>query len=331
MATFLVNDKMNPELAARVHASVTGRARKRAPQRRGTRRVLFLRLGVALALLTLVTSLVVSFRASRQELAAGRASLAARVAEHSSRLVPGSQGLAEQATAWLLKAAGPYEGDRVAPSLRQAGLESTLARGTLYVRAELDAVRQGQHLTRIAEDSFQDSLLLCLVSPPTSRSESALMKRVLVAQGGGAPLVQATRSAHRLHDALAAMTLLGEGWQQRITRASLARLEVLDALFDEDLLAQGVEAANARVLVYVLDEPKQPGTPTELDGATEHPVRVGIVDLDRSQLLLRARSRVDPEWVAESRRARFARALTDCRLAFDLRAAVRAGGTSPGE
>jgi DNA mismatch repair protein MutS2 len=55
---------------------------------------------------------------------------------------------------------------------------------------------------------------------------------------------------------------------------------------------------------------------------TYHQVRVAVVDLRAQRVLLRARKRVDPNWLAESTRSTFATAVDGCALAFDVRAAL---------
>jgi len=68
--------------------------------------------------------------------------------------------------------------------------------------------------------------------------------------------------------------------------------------------------------------------PTEL-GERAHHVRVGLVDLDKEELLLRLRRHVDPSWITPNVRAEYASGIDAGSLAGDVRAAVT-GQAVPG-
>jgi hypothetical protein len=70
-----------------------------------------------------------------------------------------------------------------------------------------------------------------------------------------------------------------------------------------------------------MDEPDEPG-PADLDGERPHHVRVGLFDLKSSAVVLRARKRVDPNWLAAATRSTYASAVDGCDLALDVRSAA---------
>ena len=88
-------------------------------------------------------------------------------------------------------------------------------------------------------------------------------------------------------------------------------------------------ALRARLLIAVLDEPKEGTGPTELDGEHAHHVRILLADLPTQKPLLRMRRPVDPSWITPGRRPRYARELDGCKLGLDLRDAVTAGPAPP--
>jgi hypothetical protein len=96
----------------------------------------------------------------------------------------------------------------------------------------------------------------------------------------------------------------------------------LRSAFDKAPLEAAIQAAKARLLVFVVDEPSPPGGPVELDGEKAHDVRVGVIDLTRDSPLLRLRKRVDPSWISAARRVDSANALDSCALALDVHESV---------
>jgi hypothetical protein len=67
-----------------------------------------------------------------------------------------------------------------------------------------------------------------------------------------------------------------------------------------------------------VDEPADGTGPADLDGERAHFVRVGLFDLTKSSVLLRARRRVDPGAWSNAARAEYSSGLDACALAFDL-------------
>ena len=89
--------------------------------------------------------------------------------------------------------------------------------------------------------------------------------------------------------------------------------------FDRAPIDHGKAAAAADLLIYLFDEPPEPGAAVELDGASKHEVHVGIVDIPSGKPLLRMKALLDPAWISEKNRTQLAAGFDGCRLAFDLR------------
>jgi hypothetical protein len=320
MGTFLTNPKMSPELRARIEASVRGQTTKKSPARRRPIQVFFLRLGVAMAAICLVSFVAIGVTHSRAELAEGRKNLVERVAKVDDRLTAADRELPVKVAAALLEASHSYPGDHVDGT---AGLQAMLKRPSVYVRADFEELTRGRAVSSIAEDSTKDALAFCLLSPPEGRDEEALLPKVYEAYRGAKTMAEVTSSLYRLHDALTGLRSLDQDWRMRAEDASnKSELRTLSATLDPKRLERAIPAAKAELLVYVMDEPKKPSTVTELDGASDHVIRMGIVDLNTDKVLVRYRARVDPSWVSEQRRTSYARGLCDCRFAHDLHESV---------
>ena len=80
-----------------------------------------------------------------------------------------------------------------------------------------------------------------------------------------------------------------------------------------------------------MDEPGEPGGPTELDGERAHAVRIGIVALGPAKVLLRMRKRVDPSWISTAKRPEYASGLDGCKLALDVYESVNDASSGKGE
>lgn len=323
MGTLLTNDKMSPELRARIEASVRGR-RGGAPQGGPPPRLrATLRLVMLVCIVGSVSLLGHRWQQQRDQVTEARARVHGELTRQLAQVPPGADQKLTRARTWLMRAASDDE-DFLAPSLQQQGaLSRTLSRGALYARGPLRAFRMGSRLTTAVEESVKDAFVTCLVAPPKARSEEALLPTVRAVYRGSGRLAKRTDEVYRLHDLVAAEPLLEEGWDRRILEAEdIAELHALRRKIEQADLGRAAAAARAELLIYVVDEPKKPGTPSELDGASDHMVRVGIVDLVADEVLLRRRQRVDPSWISEARRVDSARGLNGCRLAVDLRVAV---------
>jgi hypothetical protein len=318
VGTFLTNSKMSPELRARIEASVRGHAStSRSPTSLRLRSGL--RLLTALLVIGAVLGLLHQWQARKETLATMRSQLHE---EHERVVAPlaTTPALVASLRKQLAEASGDYPGD-----LRDRGLDEPnaladlLARPFVYARGPLGAFVD--RIDEAAAESTKDAFLTCLMDSPRSTAERDLVPAVERAYRGGAAVDEATPGAHRLHDLLASQRFLEPVWATRIEEAgSATELASLRDQLERAHLGRAARVAGAEILLYVIDEPTRPGTPTELDGASDHLVRVGIVEIASHKTLLRARRRVDPAWISEAKRIYLARGLLDCRLATDLRA-----------
>ena len=324
MPTFLTTPKMSRELAARVQASVNGRRATPGSRRRAPHLIVLVRLGVlVLSGVLLATVLYVRSR-EREARESERASLATDVARRRKALDPQDQrtlGLVED---WLVRAAGQYEGDLLTDSIRAPGALSELfSGGTIYVRGEQAAFRNAAAVSDASKSSSKDAFLLCLLAPPPERVEKALLVKVRIVYSPRGELEAATEHVRPLSDAVVGMPFLSASFAERVRQASeLSELQRLRRAFDKAPLDAAIQAAKARLLLFVVDEPSPPGGHVELDGEEEHDVRGGSIDLLGQSTLLRLRKHVDPAWISPARRVDSANALDACALALDVQRSV---------
>lgn len=334
MPTLLVNSKMGPGLAARVRASVCGTTaafrvvRGRARARRWAS---VLRFGVVLAAMAIVCVGSSVRRRARVRLERDRVDLVEEERRRETGFVPPDRARIAGVEAWVDRLAKRYEGDLIAPELRVSGAIGALRqRPGIYLHAPVTAFAGSGSIAAAAKTSFKDALLLCLLDPPSSRTEGALLGRVLVAYRGGWPVEQATSQVRLLEEAEAALPVLAGPWQRDVRNAqSVPELDALKQALRKAPVERGVKAAEAEVLVVALDEPGL-GGPTELDGERAHDVRLSIVDLVKSEVLLRTRRHVDPAWISASRRNQYATGLDECATAFDVLASTAVAGSATG-
>lgn len=317
MPTFLTNPRMNAALAERVRASVRqGRSRGRVG-RRWTAAFRFVAVsGIVLSLIALSALQ----RRDDAELERARQPLLETVSRARAQLSNDDMQTLARAVAVLLRAPGPYEGDRIGNEVRgTGGLAATLERPMIYVRAPLAAFAGEDALRQAANLSFPDAFVRCLVAPPRNRTEKALLEAIR----GGAEHPFPVAKVHRLHDLFAGIPLLGSSFKTSLKEAK--RLPDLSR-FEHDLhagkLDETTAAARARLLLFVSDEPSGTGGTTELDGERPHDVRVTLFDLEQKSALLRVRRHVDPSAFSDRARAWHAAALDACALSFDVREAV---------
>jgi hypothetical protein len=328
MPTFLTTATMDPALAARVEASVTGR-RPRLRAASGTRRI------VAVARFVLVLTVAFGIyvtvsgrRRQKEELDAARAALLDTVAAESASLGPDDLGAVTRIESWLVRQDGTYPEDVVADELRApGGLARALARPLVYVRGPLGAFAGTRALAEVSARSFKDPLLLCLLDPPPARLERTMLDPVRLAYTGGAAMEARSAHVRRVNDAVVGLPLLAPEWAARVRAAKDAReIARLRGELERGVVARAKQAARAEVLLAAIDEPGDPASdPTELDGERRHAVRVVLVDLGASKVLLRTRKIVDPAWISVAKRPVYAAGLDGCALAFDIHEEVRAG------
>jgi hypothetical protein len=323
MATFLTTSKMHPALVARIEASVRGRRREHTMKRAASlspRIVSLVRVVVVVLVGLGIYTVVMGRRRDRQELERTRAALLAAVRGQSSTLTPEDRNAVSRAESWLVELSGPHEGNFVAQDIRGSiDLKSTFSEPLVYVRGPSSAFKTPALIEHAASTSMKDALLLCLVDPPESRSEKALLEKVRIAYAGGLPMEERTSNARRLDDEVVGLPILLPQWQERVRAADDgAALAKLRRELDRAPLDRAKQAIRARHLLVAMDEPSDGGGPTELDGERAHHVRVMLVDLMMSKTLLRFRKLVDPSWISLAKKSDYAVGLDSCGLAYDV-------------
>ena len=321
MPTFLTTPKMSPELALRVQASVNGRRATPGGRRRAPHFIVLVRLSVLVLAGMLLATVIYIRNRDREERESERASLGASFTRRRAALEPQDHRTLALIESSVVRGAGEYEGDVVTDSLRAPGALSALfSGGTVYVRGEQAAFRNTAAVAEAAKNSSKDAFLLCLLDPPPERTEKALLVKARVAYAGRGDLEAATEHVRPLRDAVIGLPFLSTSFAERLrTAGELTELRRLHQAFDKAPLDAAIQAAKARLLVFVVDEPSAPGGPVELDGEKAHNVRVSVVDLISQSTLLRLRRHVDPSWISPARRADSANALDSCALALDVR------------
>lgn len=324
MPTFLTTHKMSPELAARIEASVRGH-RPGGGKPSAARLVGVLRLGAIALIVTITCWLFLQRRRAQQELEAERATLIDQVRRESGTVSRAEMELVTRVQTFVARSAGKYEGDSLAPELRgAAALAATLARPTVYFRGRLANVGSSVGFAESAAASFKDAFVLCLLAPPASRSEKALLAKARAAHAGDDRMSPAAH-VERLYDAIAGFPVLAPAWEARVAAAETrSELKKLQTIFRRSPLQAAKRAAKAQLLLFVLDEPGDRKGPTELDGERPHHVRVGLVEVATQKLLLRLRRHVDPGWISAAVRAEYASGIDSCSLALDVRSEASA-------
>ena len=321
MGTFLATSKMEPALIARIERSVGALARPARDKRIPTRlRTSLLRLAIAVGVTAIASTALIARHRYQKEVSRTRATLLDKVRAQNALVTPEERTFMARVEPWLIGLGAHYEGDFVTDELRPPkALDALLARPSVYVRGPVGAFRNSVSIAEAASASTRDSFLLCLIDPPASRAEKVVLSKVRAAYAGGA---SASEHARRLHQAEEGLKLLLSPWEERLHDArELRDLDRLQADLAQVPVEETKRAARAELLIAAMDEPDEAG-PADLDGERAHQVRIAVIELREAKVLLRARKRVDPNWLAATTRSNFASAVDGCALALDVRATV---------
>ncbi|MBX3201653.1 MAG: hypothetical protein KF894_26185 [Labilithrix sp.] len=329
MPTFLTTSRMDPALAARVEASVLGQRGTPRPRPRSSRRsrrvVSLLRVVIVLTVAAGIYNIVVGRRERARALEAARASLLEAARSEAEALSAEDHEALPRIQAAIAGVARAGGADFVADELLGPGaFAAALERPLVYVRGPSAALSDPAALAGVAGASTKDALLLCLLEPPASRTEKALLDKVRVAYAGGANLEGRTRNARRVDEILVGLPFLLPPWSDKVKAAgSSEEITRLRGELTRAPLSRAKEAMRAELVLVALDDPGDGAGPTELDGERAHPVRVALVDLAASRTLFHVRRVVDPSWITPPRRPTYASGLDACALAFDLHDEVK--------
>lgn len=319
MPTSLVNARMNPALAARVTASVTGQkpsAMGRASSSIVRRLVAWGRVVLVLALAVAGYLGVTTYQRVHRELDEKRTELLTAVANAQADVTAKDRGAIDRAIPLVNRLAGPYEGDVAAVP----GLAGELTRPSMYLRGSIDTTRTKESVPGAAVASGKDALLLCLLDPPATRSEAAVLDKVRFVHAGGAPFEERTANVRRMNDALVGLPLLSSQFDARVRAAEdVSELTKLRKELERVPLDRAKRALRSELLIVALDERGNGTGPTELDGERPHDVRVAVVELESGRVLLRAKRHVDPSFIEVNKRPVYSTGADGCALGFDLR------------
>ncbi|PKN47338.1 MAG: hypothetical protein CVU63_06530 [Deltaproteobacteria bacterium HGW-Deltaproteobacteria-20] len=318
MPTFLTTPKMPPELAARIEARVTGRKKGPAATTFAPRIPISVLLP-AVAILLVVGIAVMSNWSTRRETARTRSELMTSIQQARASLAPEASYFLPVVESWVVRLAGPYEGDLVSDQVRlSGGLRAQLKRPVVYVRGPLTDLARSDQIPMAANASMKDSLLLCLLDPPSSTTEDEVLAKVR-----GANFTLLAPNIRRLHEAEAGLGVLRPSWEDRVGAAPDRKaLASLQRDFTRAPIEDGKLAASAEVLVVAIDEPPE----GEVRGAAaDHPhaVRLGIVDLRSDTVLVRLRRPTNPSAVGAEARTAFGRAVAGCQTGVQLQDAAK--------
>jgi hypothetical protein len=324
MATLLVNRKMNPALARRIEVSVTG-TRNQTIAHSSARWVSRIRLVVVSGLLALALSIYLSLRHEYAELRHARASLFAQWNAHTGSLTPKDKDFLKRVEKSLSQLHGQYPGDTIAEELRDPGaISALLARPAVYIRGPLSSFANSAGIAKAAAESGKDTLLLCLIDPPTSHDEKAMLEKARLALFGGSSVQPIAPNVLRLYDAELGLPVMLPPWGDRIQGAKDQQsLRQLERELERAPLSLAKRVLRAEILIAAFDEPNNKGSTTELDGEAGHDIRLAVKQLDPEKTLFWLRRTVDPKWITPQRRPGYARELDGCRFALDVREVVR--------
>ncbi|OQX70379.1 MAG: hypothetical protein B6A08_00695 [Sorangiineae bacterium NIC37A_2] len=312
MPTFLTTEKMHPELRARIQRSVSGQTTSGRTERPGLR-ALF-RATLLLGIGSLAAFLLLSYQAEVRELESARRGLKAQLSSLKQALTPDDLELGERIQTLIAREADSYQGDVQGAPETWTPSET---RAALYVRLSLADAQSAGRVEQQSLESRRDALLDCFLDPPETRDESSLLRRVRQVYSGARPELS---SVHPVSSVFLSLVYLAPAFEAQVDAATSRRiLNQLESSVREARLPRLTPALRASTLILALDEPKDPGVASEVDGASRHFIRLVVADLRDHRVLLRARREVDPNWISEKVRFRYALGLDGCRFARDVR------------
>lgn len=323
MPSFLVTERMSPELRARVLQSLKSDARARVGGENKPRTTRLFRLALVSAVAVSFVFLFLTFRKSKAEIQQKKAQLSQEFRVQTAPLNSEFQTRLRLIDDKLRRSGAPYPGDtpkKDLPAARER-LFLALKEPMVYARGPTRGFERESERRNTWGRGGPDALLRCLISPPGSIKESALLRHL-----GELYEPRAFRSQFiNLDSAFEGLAFIESPFSSHLRDATHMReLRSLEQTLKEAKLKEAADFSRAKTAFFVFDEPKAPGTATDFDGEAVHHVRFFAVDLDSGEAFLRLRREVSPEWISEKSRLSYSRELDSCRLAFEVRAQLDA-------
>jgi hypothetical protein len=310
---------MAPELRRRILRSVRGDSmlQARGASKPGVRR--WIRLGLFLGITGLAAWLVSTYRAEQAALSASRHGLEARWAKARTGLRATDLDKSRDLLALVEAESGRYRGN--VQDLRPGqDIAQLLTEPAIYLRLTIEEAANEAHIMARSTEHGKDALLTCFIQAPPDQSEKALLAWVRQSYSRDFSGAEALRTFYAASRLFVATTVLHAEFGAAIERAkTLRELSRLDQALTEARLNETRPTLGATLFVLALDEAKTPGTVTELDGASPHFVRFALIDFASKSVLFRTRGQVDPAWISEKNRPRYAHAIDSCALGSRLR------------
>lgn len=276
MGTFLVTERMNPALRARVERAVSHKKRARhhaaalglkgtfaAAERPGLSRLW--PIAVAAVIGILCAAMVMH---DRRTVAAERRALLAALDERRAGFPKGYEGFLATTDRWITLAARETDAAPVIdPSLRtRAAFDAFLRRPAVYVHAPTAELRDLPKIEDAARGSDKDAFLVCLSSPPPSTTERDLLAKVRGVYFSGAKVDAETANVRRLAEARIGLAAIGPAVESAArTAEDLGPLKKLRKELESAPLDQARKAAAAEVLIMVADGPGREARVTMVD------------------------------------------------------------------
>ena len=327
---------MAPALAERIESSVRGGRRTRDAQGRPVKVGTWKQRGIALGRVAMTVALVAALVTvvdrrwrAKHDFEQARASLLGTAEAATASLTRVDVGTEGRIESWLLRAAGSYDGDVISDRVRAPGALAALlssessAHAAVYLRGTMSQVSTPAGIVEAAAASVEDPFLACLLDPPPTRAEKALLAKVHATYAGDAAVRARAANVRRLRDVQLGLPFLLPSWSEKVSRASTREeLSSLGRAFERAPIEAAKRGLQSELLIFAIDEPGDTARPAELDGERAHDVRLGVVDLTTDTVLLRLRRRVDPSAISMDKRPLYAGGIDACGLAFDVRTSV---------
>lgn len=307
---------------------------------RGLRRATRAEKWVATAVLFCLAVAAIGHALDGLALAHRRRALARAIDDERAVLAPRPRALVATMDDVVLEAARlPYPGDLVAPEVdTPEKRDKVLASSALYVRAALPEVARLDAIASAVRRSEKDAFVLCWRHPPASGRAEDIRAAATRYWIGGALFEDATHDVLPLTAVHAGLRPLSHAFADELAQSDghlwMSRLESEYTLRTANMLALARTAANADVIVTVVDELPEGMAEPEVGRSltatrrpallpriedTPHVVRVVVWDTVLARTVLRVRTRVDVGALGNAEASMMAPHVHGCQAAMAMR------------